>query len=358
MRGSSHRRHRNRITIDIAVVGQHVNRDLGILRRGCDIVDGRWSVIDCRDRHRDHGGGRRGAVADGVRKAVAAREVSLRLIRHGAGARTRRRNHSRAVARLTDRQESQRIAVWIGVVETHVDRNRCVFGRGGRVVGGDRRGVRRRRRRRPSRSCMKHLVQIDTARAESEVAADGAGADVFHRSGRRDRRIDLPQQGRAARNEGGAERGSPRGGIAPARICRQQRLTGRRDPYQRISEITELAALVVRRGGADADRRPDGRRERQRLAPVVAHRRDDDNAVTGRVIDGARQLDRAVRHAEAHRDHRRAMLGGVVDGADHVEQLRGPVAVECLQRHDVRRRRDQPNEAGHHRSVAEHVWQL
>src|SRR5205814_10685291 len=115
-------------------------------------------------------------------------------------------------ARLTDGQEGQRIAVRIRVVETHVDRNRRVFGRGGRVVGSDRRRVRRRRGRRPGRSRVKHLVQIDTARTELEVAADGAGADVFHRSGRRNRRIDLPQQGRTARNEGGAERGSPRGG--------------------------------------------------------------------------------------------------------------------------------------------------
>src|SRR5207245_5482831 len=77
------------------------------------------------------------------------------------------------------------------------------------------------------------------------------------------------------------------------------------------------------------------------------------NSLAGRVIDGLDQRVGDVGQLEAHIDDVGAVVGGVVDRPDDVRDVGGAISLECLERHDLSRGRNQVDQPGYHRSVAE-----
>ena len=78
----------------------------------------------------------------------------------------------------------------------------------------------------------------------------------------------------------------------------------------------------------------------------------------GREIDRVRQLGGRRDRAETHVDDFGAVHDGVHNRALDVEGVRRAVGLERFERHDLRLRRDDVNESGDHRAVAEGARQL
>ncbi len=140
VRRHRHREQPQRIALDIAVVGEHVDHHRAVLigadRRGV-LVRRRHVILRVDlDGHR----GRAGllAVAERVGEAVGSEEIGVRRVADAAAV-----DRRHAVFWNRDRADGQRVAVRIAVVGAHVDQHETVFGQLGHIVHRLRRVIDR-----------------------------------------------------------------------------------------------------------------------------------------------------------------------------------------------------------------------
>ncbi|MCG3170382.1 MAG: hypothetical protein CALGDGBN_01922 [Pseudomonadales bacterium] len=178
VRGCRGQRQRQRIAVDIMVVGEHVDQHRAVLGHACAVIHRHRCVVD--RRHRDHHPRRRlaaPAVSDPVDEFLAAVEVRRRRVADPPVL-----EHRRAVLRRRDLEDRQRILIGIAVVGQHSDPQRAVLGHRDRVVHGHRRRVRRH----------PHLDRHAGARARAQRVHDRVAEAVAAREAFRRRVADPP----------------------------------------------------------------------------------------------------------------------------------------------------------------------
>ena len=128
-----------RVAVGIVIVLEHIDRDRCVLVCAHAVVACVGGVVQGSDG--DGHAGRRSSpvpVGDRVGEGVDAVEVGIRGVRDAVSV-----VGDRAVVGLSRRLNGEAIAVWIGVVDQHVDIDRRVFAGPGGVVLGEGRIVHR-----------------------------------------------------------------------------------------------------------------------------------------------------------------------------------------------------------------------
>ncbi|GJD54050.1 hypothetical protein OPKNFCMD_6830 [Methylobacterium crusticola] len=304
---------RERVAVDVAVVGEDRDRGGTVLSDREGVGERRRRIVD--RRHRDGDGGEAGAavaVRDPVGEAVGAGEVGVRRVGEAAI----REKHDRAVGRPRDEPVGEGIAVGIGVRPGAVIRSQAagqdpVLGDHEGVVGGDRGRVDDRPVDAAARGGTGRIGGGDRHPVGRAAAGPrGAGRD---RAGDRSRRGVDHEPGRQAgrreceRSAVGVAEGRARceGDSFPVGVPeRRERVGGRRvvqsvDPHG--EHRRREAAGAVRDGVADARRPRRARREadevRARIEGEAAIRPDGEGAA-GRARHGG--ADPARGRARAH----------------------------------------------------------
>ena len=282
VRRRRHLRHRQRVAVGVAVVGEDGDGHRPVLGRLGRIVDSQRRVVDRQHRHFHRRPGRLPRpVAHHVGEAVGSVEVRLGRVQHRARGRRRRR----AVRGRRHLGHGQGVAVGVAVVLEDGDGHRGVLGRLRRVVDGQRRVVagRRRRRRRGRRVAAGRHPNLHRGGRRIAVAVLGlhrqlvpSGAAVEILSG-----TDVGD-GAAAAVDGEPARVAGRQLVLHASAVRVARLDRAQGDGSRAA-VAPLRQLEDVRGREELGRPAERRRGRR--GPVVGHAHlEVQRLVPGRVL--------------------------------------------------------------------------
>ena len=296
--GHRHGGHRQRVAVEVRVIGEHPDRCRRIFNRRRDVVCRHGRVVDRQD-HDGHGRGVRveTGVVRLVREAVAPVEI-------GGG----------RVAEAAIDVEEQRAVSWLG---DHDRREAAVLDVG--VVGQE-----------TGRGDGQHAVFV---RAVGVVGGDGAVVDRGDRDRhRRRRRVGRPVTGLVDEAVGAVEVGGRRIDEAAIGVEPQRAVRGAGDERGRQRATLDVGVVAQHTGRIDGERLIlEGAvciRERDRF---VVHRVDrDGDRRGGRGVGGA--VVRPINEAVAAVEVGRWRVGEAAVGIEHQRAVSRPRHEHCPQR--------------------------